>query len=463
MIPKILRNKEKIIVCSFILVYFTTASIVSVIRYWQFQNFYFDFGIFDRALWFAAHFMPPIVFHPNFHGVQKIIFADHFNPSMFLLTPLYFVTNKREIFLIFQALVVSLSALVGYKLSKMFIKNSFSRIGLIFCYLLFVGTQNALISDIHDSTLATLPLMISFWAIYKNKWKIFFVSVILILGFKESFAGLIIGLGIYLIWIKHFRQGLITILLSILWFYLSTNFVIPYFSHNDYFYSSSSNAIFTIKNIFTPFVKIKTLFYSFLSFGFLPILYPPLYPAIFENFFERFVTLSDTRWGLGLHYSATLAPLFFVSCLHILRFLQKKLPSKVISLFGVSLIFLAIFLHRFFLHGPLGLIYNPAFYKSTSQTKYLDDFVSMIPKKGLIMTQNDISVRLTHYNVTLLDKNYKNIKPNIIALNLTPGQNPNVYFPLSLEDALKMKDELLIDNKYKMTKLGDYLFLFSKK
>src|SRR5690348_16557055 len=148
------KRKEEIIIYFLIALFFIASSLVSVLRYYQFQSFYFDFGIFDRALWLAAHFKTPIVFHPNFHGVEKIIFADHFNPSMFLLAPLYWITDKREVFLIAQAFIVSVSGLVAYFFSKKFIRNSLIRIGLLFCYFLFVGLQNAMISDIHDATLA---------------------------------------------------------------------------------------------------------------------------------------------------------------------------------------------------------------------------------------------------------------------------------------------------------------------
>lgn len=452
---------EKTLAYTLLCIFFVAASVVSVIRYYQFQTFYFDFGFFDRALWLAAHFQTPLVYHPNFHGVEKIIFADHFNPSMFLLAPLYWINQKQEIFLIAQSLMVTLSGLIAYKLSLTFVKNGWTRIGLLTCYLLFVGLQNALISDIHDATLATLPLMLAFWGIQKKKWWLYFVMGLIILGFKETFAGLMIGIGLYLLWLKNYKQGIMTILFSLVYVYVVIHFIIPYFSGEQYFYASSADM--SLAYLFTPFIKIKTFFFSFASFGFLPLFYPPLLPAILENFFERFSSLSDTRWGLGLHYSATLSPLFFMSCLHVVRFLEKRLGKKALSLLGIILVCLTFFLHRFILHGPLGLFYNKAFYAATSQTSYLDNFISHIPTKGLIMMQNDIAVRLTHYHVTLLDTNFVVTKPNAIAINLTPGQNPNVYFPASPEIAEKIKDRLLQDGHYRLVKYGDGLYLFLRK
>lgn len=91
-------------------------SLVSLNRYWQYEVFYYDFGIFDRAIWLVAHFNPPIVDHLVASG--KWIFADHFYPSVFLLSPLYWFTDRQEILLIVQSLIVGLSGLVIYFIGK---------------------------------------------------------------------------------------------------------------------------------------------------------------------------------------------------------------------------------------------------------------------------------------------------------------------------------------------------------
>ena len=44
-----------------IFVYFAIFSVISVNRYWQYQTFYIDFGIYDDAIWKVAHFQTPIV------------------------------------------------------------------------------------------------------------------------------------------------------------------------------------------------------------------------------------------------------------------------------------------------------------------------------------------------------------------------------------------------------------------
>src|SRR3989344_3357598 len=77
---------------------------VSLNRYWQYNVFYYDFGIFDSAIWSVSRFKPPIIDHLAVGG--KWIFADHFNPSIFLLSPLYWLTDRQEMILVVQAAVV---------------------------------------------------------------------------------------------------------------------------------------------------------------------------------------------------------------------------------------------------------------------------------------------------------------------------------------------------------------------
>lgn len=453
-----------LVVVLIITLYTMVAITVSLNRYWQYQSFYFDFGIFDSAIWKISRFELPLVDHPNFGLVKKIIFADHFNPSLFLLSPLYWFTDRREILLIAQAVFVGFSAFVGYNISLKVVKNKSLILALIISYLGYVGMQNALISDFHEATILTLPLMILFWSVLNKKWIIYFICLLVILGLKETFAGLGIGLALFLIIYnrKFWKYALITFLLSISWAIISTKFIIPYFLGNTYFYQPTSMDGNIIANLFFPEIKLKTIFYTYLSFGFLPILDLSLLPAILEHFLERFVLSSDKRWDLGLHYNAPIASLMFISSIFAVSFLEKRLHTKYLTIYGILIILVVLFLHKFHLRGPFGLFFNPVFYEQNQRVLYVDRLINESFRDGLIMTQNDLALRLSHVNVMLLRDEYQKIKPNYIILNLTPGQNPNSFYPLSYEDAILLKDRLLEDSAYNYRSLTEYQFIFER-
>lgn len=463
------ENKLLALTLLFIFLYTLSAVIVSVLRYYQFEIGYFDFGVNDQAIWSVSRLTLPITYHPNYINGFGIHLADHFSPSIYLLSPLYWFTDRQEIILIAQALSVGFSAVVGLIIARKFIKNNLAIFALIFSYLGFVGMQNALITEFHEATLSPLFILIAIWAIINKKWKIYYVLLFIILGLKETFAGLGLGLGIFIFFFdrKNYKHAITTIGICISWALIITKFVIPSLSGRTYFYAPGnglSSFIAMIGSFFHFDVRLKTIFFSFLSFGFLPLLFFPFLPAISENFLSRFLADGAVRYTLALHYSAPLSALMLFSSIIVFSKIEKsKRFKKILIPYSLFLIVNTFVLHQFILHGPLALSYNKTFYNQTKNNKYLEDFIKQIPTdQGLIMSQNTIAGRLAHHKVIMLDKVPDNFNPGVIALNLTPGQAPNNFFPLSYEDSVKLKDRLLLNPKYKLKKYGEELYIFTK-
>lgn len=405
--------------------------LVSLHRYWQYTVFYYDFGIFDSAIWSVSRFQPPIIDHLVIGG--KWIFADHFSPSIFLLSPLYWFTDKQEIILVAQSVVVGLSGFVLYQIGKEVIKNKFLSFSVLVSYFLFVGLQNAIITDFHEVTVSTLPLMLAFWALIKKKTVWYFIFLIITLGFKEStFAlGIAMGIFIFLLWRNKYKIALATVLISVVWGFVVIQFIIPYFSGGTYNYSLASGAGSTMSAtaLFDNPLKRRTLFYSFLSFGFLPLVSWQFWILFLQDFMTRFIPITPTRWDLGLHYSAQLASLMAISTVFgIKRISSLPVISKYLPLLGILLILNAVYLYRFMLHGPFGLAYNPAFYKQTSNFSFLDTPVKMVPSNASIAAQNNLSVRFTHQKVWLLRNEYYQYEPDYIIIDKRAGQDPNGLF-----------------------------------
>ncbi len=449
----------------FMAVYTLAAVLVSLHRFWQYEVFYYDFGIFDAAIWNVAHLRPPIVDHFVIGG--KVIFADHFSPSMFLLSPLYWVTSRPEALLIAQSLAVGLSALVLYALGKRILKNPFAPLAVTVSYLLFVGTQNALIADIHEVTFMMLPLMLVFYAIVANRKKLFWISFFITLGFKESSSLLGLGLAayIYLYNRRWAKTALLVASISALWGYVTTQIIIPYFYGQKYFYtpSLSSNPLIILWSFFDDPVKRKTLLLSFVSFGFLPLLYPPAWPLLLQDIAARFMQKEfSLRWGLGLHYSAQLAVLMAFSSIMSLNALFARFRSNIVST-GACLLLIALplYLHQFKLHGPLGLAYNPAFYAHTKNFQFLDTLIAKVPKGATVMTQNNIAPHMIHtHNVLLLRDSYTDYMPEYFVIDARDGQNFNDFFGVRIE---VLKSLLAKDSRYEVSFRTDDQIIYKRK
>ncbi len=165
----------------YLLVYLIAINAVVLNRFWQFEGLYFDHGIFDSALWQAAHFKIPYVdlinYYPN-GGLTRQL-GNHFTPTFYLLTPLYSFTSAYEPILVVQNLIIFLSAIVIVIIAKGKIVNRLMVGAIVFAYTLFIGLQNLLISNLHTDAIATLTLALVFWAIEKKKWLWFWIFLLL--------------------------------------------------------------------------------------------------------------------------------------------------------------------------------------------------------------------------------------------------------------------------------------------
>lgn len=447
-------------------------SLVSLHRYWQYESFFYDFGIFDQAIWNVAHRTAPIIDHLVIGG--KWIFADHFNPSIFLLVPLYWITNHREILLVAQSCFVGLSGLVIYLIGVETLKNKFYALAIMLNYYLFTGLQNAVITDFHEVTLATLPLACAYLAIIKKKISLFFLFLVLTLGFKESnyLLGVGIGISIYFINKSYLKVAILACIISLLWGYIAISHIIPYFSGGLYQYGVdvSYNPIHIMQTFFDNDVKRHTTFYSLASFGFLPLLSLPFYFLMFQDLLVRFYApYATTRWGLGLHYSAQLSVIMAIASCYSLMWIIKKIHNeKIIHIFMVILFLSGMFLYRFILRGPFALAYNPAFYAHSKDFKFLDDLVQKIPRGASVMAQNNLAVRFTHQQMWTLQSSAKKFtpdyyvqkQPEYIVIDAREGQNPNNYF---LVDNMKyLLSELQKDSNYVRIYASDYQFIYKR-
>lgn len=447
-----------------------TGSIISVVRFWQYDVYYFDFGLFDKAIWSVSRFSLPIIDHLALG--EKIIFADHFSPSIFILAPVFWIFPYSETLLVAQAIIVGISGFVLFLIAKHVLKNNYYAICLLLVYFLFTGLQNAVITDFHEVTVATLFFMLTWFCVIKDKKKLFFLSLLLFLGFKESLflVGIGISIAIFFLYPKWRKISIAALGLSVLWGVVAIKIIIPYFSGGTYFYSEFSIS----ERIFTSFIdnpiKIHTLFYSFFSFGFLPVINPAFWFLIFQDFVVRFYSANfPTRWGLGLHYSALLACIMAVSSIYSISFLQKKINRKFINILVLLLLLNALFLYRVTLDGPFGLVYNKVFYEHTKYFEYLNEVMSLIPKEASVMTQNNLAPHFTHQKVWHLisDKDrfakeyYTSKMPDYILIDNRLGQSPNNYF--GIRDMEVLLSNLKKDKNYKIIYSKNRLVLFKKK
>lgn len=430
---------------------FTLAGIlVSVFRFWQFEVFYYNFGVFDQAIWHISRFQAPIIEHLLVGG--KISLADHFDLSILLLAPLFWITNHSEVLLIAQALCAGLAGFVIYKIGIEILKDKLVAFSIACCYFFFIGIQNAVITDFQELTVMTLPITLTFYFIIKKRVKLFWLFFLLTLGFKEVTFLLGIAIGIFVFFYnKQWRkQAIAAMIISVLWGFLTIKILIPYFSQGVYLHEPAmpDGIIDKVYALFDYPSKRNTVFFSLLNFGFLSLFAPSLWFAILQDYILRFIPKHvDTRWTLGLHYNAQVAPLLAIAAVFGFSLLEKfKTFFKYKYIIAVLLIINAFIQFRFVQHGPFLMAINPVFYQHTSDFTFLNELIAKIPADASIMTQNNLGVRFTHQKFIYLRQDYPKYNPDYILIDNRPGQNPNDF--LFAPDITELLQSIQADKNY---------------
>lgn len=437
----------------FIFIYTVGGILLNLNRFWQFDIGYYDFGIFARAIYLASKFQAPIIDHFIVPG--RWIFADHFNPSLLLFAPIFWFTDKIEALLFIPPIAVGLSAYVLYLIAKLKLKNKIVIFSIPFTYLLSIGIQNAIYFDFHELTIATLPISLCYYFIVTGRKKLFLLFFLLTLGFKESMFVFGIATAFFIFFFKkewRFLSGLV-LFLSILWAYLTTQVVIPYFSGNSYYYVQSKDLALSpiqfMEKLTSPALKRETVFYTFANYLFLPLGYLPLIPTVLMNLASRFLNEASIRWDLGLHYNAEIGPALTLGTILFIKKLQNQIKSFLISLLGLGLILNTIIFHRIIFKGPMGLSYHPVFYANTKNHDFLRTLVDKIPEDSTVAAQNNLaSYFLKNKEVYILRENYMIHEPDYIVFDNRVGQNP--VGQLGIDNAKNLFKTISEDQNYKL-------------
>ncbi|MDQ5951677.1 MAG: hypothetical protein QG639_958 [Patescibacteria group bacterium] len=429
-LPKKVRQKlPLLIVVVASLAYTIIFSLIALHRFWQYEAWYYDFGIFARAIYLASQFKEPVIDHFVVGG--KSIFADHFHPIILLLAPVFWFTSHAEVLLVIQALTVGVSGIFIYLTAQAVLKNITWSMCLMLVYFSFIGLHFALISEFHEIALLPLPLSIFFYAMVTKKIKLYVLATCLVLLVKES-TFIIPAFFTFLEIIKSngtWRKiNIVLLLLSILYGILAIKVVIPYFSQGEYQYSDQLNASAFEKVLDTP-LKIKTIWQTLASFGFLPLLAPELLLPVLFNWFTRFSADSISRHGMALHYNAEVAPTLLLATIFALQRLKKYIKREgIVTTIVVVATLWSGYFSLIHLDSPIRLAILSDFYSHTQSFEFLDTLVAKVPKEGLVMTQTNLAPRLIDRNILMLRIEYEEFSPDWIVVDTRQDQNANNFY-----------------------------------
>lgn len=342
-----------------ILLYFSFIFVLGFSRYWGYMSSINDLGQFDQAIWGGIHGAP---FLNTINRSQEVNWLGlHFQPILFLFTPLYAISSSVTWLTLAQALALSLSGIPIFLLaSRVFISE---KVGLLWAIIYLVNPfiLNAAVWDFHPITLAVPFVAMSMLSIETKNLRLLLFSCLVILLCKEHLGIMVIGFG-FLWWIrtKHWKSAIVIILIGMAHFILVLMAIMPALSptgeHSQIErYSWLGNSIkevlhtifnrplFILNKVFFGMGGAVYLSFILVIFMGLPLAAPEfLLPGLADLAANMLSSISMPR-SLTAYHSASLVPMFITAAMYgtirVSRW-NKKFSSKELTglVFIVSLI-----------------------------------------------------------------------------------------------------------------------------
>lgn len=432
---------------------------LSLQRYFIGQLFYYDFGIFSQIIWKISRFSYPYINHLVLGKIHFL--GDHFTPSLFLIAPIYWISSDIKILLIEQAIFTFLNTGIIFLIARKHKLTFFSSLIITAVFLIFSGTLYPLLTDWHPEPTAGFFLILFYYLyFFTSKKSLSILSALIFLGFKESNSITLFFLLFYALFsLKEKRKiTIFLMILALIWFFLTTKIIIPKISKSFYLYTPeiSLNPTRVVKGLIEKPEKLKLIFNSFLSFGFIPLFSGmAIIPIIGELGIRVFpIQTIFENFTLTFHYNVfsgiflTLATILAI--VKFKRIFQKNKYIELILTFYILII--SLFVGRKITASPMNMMISPIFWKELRPNKDFFEFIDKIPKKGTVMSQNNILAYVSNRTDDLyfLKKKYSLIGPDVIAFDFTPGQNPNNVYESEPENMKEILKNLLNDNNYRL-------------
>ena len=311
-----------------VLLYTAVFSAVSVLNFRNFGMSAFDVGIHVQAIWKLS------TGRGLFNTVRGLpIWGDHCWFIMLLYAPLYWFVPRVETLLVLQSFGLALGALPLAAIVLRRKGGSLAAIVFAMAWLLSPPLQNMNLENFHPEVLAAPFLLWSVERAEARKWRGYWIAIGAALLCKEDVALTTFLLGFW-VFSKNRRAGILTMLISLVWFFLCMKVFLPYFNdhgffrfQNGYWFSRFWQHKLDPGFYWATIKQARVQIYAWqlgLPLLFLFLLQPLLAAAALPAFMVNVLSGNDYLISIDYHYNfQTLPMLFGASALSFSWLLQK--------------------------------------------------------------------------------------------------------------------------------------------
>ena len=218
-------RRATIAVLTAIAVYFLLFSAFSVMRHASLNSTAYDLAIFDQTLWGYSN---GEMLTNTVRGVNLL--ADHAQPILFLIAPLYKLAPMPEGLLVLQALALTLGALPLYWMARRRIGAAAAAM-ISISYLLYPSLQYINLFDFHPEALAIPIILFAMNFIDLKKYLAGTAMLALAGTTKEQFPIAIAAIGAY-VFLAHRKKliGAAMALVGLAWLAINFKVILPHFA-----------------------------------------------------------------------------------------------------------------------------------------------------------------------------------------------------------------------------------------
>ncbi len=394
-------------------------SALSLFRHWHFESSAYDLGIADHAIWHYSRFEVPSDTISHFNN----LLGDHFDPTLALLAPLYWIFPHVEMILVAQAILLTLPVFPIFLFTQ-------KRLGRLpaFCfaisYAMLWELQAEAQFDFHELTLAVPAAAFAIYFADEEKWWPFFASVLFMVLCKEDLCLVAIFMGLVLVLKGKRALGASLALVALVFFLFEVKFLIPYLGDRPYshwrFSQLGSGPIQAMETclihplkvlgiVFSNSTKTLTIICLFLPF-FFGALFSPWGLLAIPLICERMLSDDPDYWVMMHQYNVMAAPILcLASADGFYRLFQRMkdplLREKVLR--NLSILILVFNIIVFQLpHQPLGHLLRYPFWRFSETEKTASQALALVPPDASVLAQSTVVPHLSHRQVIDLIDEY---------------------------------------------------------
>jgi uncharacterized membrane protein len=326
-------------------IFFAFMQIFALHRFYSFYASY-DQALFDQLFWNTIHgnwFQGSLSSGQSSAYIQdgqvETVFychlGQHFVIDFLLWIPIYALFPNGATLVILQVTLITAAGLVLYALARHYLPA----LQAVFITASYYGA-NAVIgptfANFYENCQVPLFVFSLLFALAKQQWKLFWLFAVLTLGIREDTGIILFGIGLYMIWNRHYlRLGVALCLVSFAYVTFVTNVIMPLFSDDNsrlyltaYFQkfvpgNKSPTSLELLKGILTHpqelfeslFIpldrRVRYLLLQWLPLAFVPARSPAAWITTAPPLLVLLLQGRKEALGLNVRYALTIVPGLF--------------------------------------------------------------------------------------------------------------------------------------------------------